>query len=137
MQMVRYKPPNAITMPLQNGAYLFDLEDLAKMLAPRRTLHSTPLVVFRKALEIICATKNDVLYDVGCGDGRCVVDAATRLQIRSIGIEIDPDRAAQASAAVRDAGVEELATIIIGNAMEYDFEDATIIFLFLIERGLR
>ncbi|DAZ92391.1 TPA: hypothetical protein N0F65_003774 [Lagenidium giganteum] len=107
------------------------------MLAPRKTLHSTPLRVFTRALQLLDAQSHDVLYDIGCGDGRCVIAAAKELGIRAVGIEIDAARAAEAQAAVREAQVEHLVTIRVGNAMEMDFSDATIIFLFLIERGLR
>ncbi|GLD94528.1 hypothetical protein PINS_up003139 [Pythium insidiosum] len=107
------------------------------MLAPRKTLHSTPLHVFRQALDLVHASTSDVLFDVGCGDGRCVVDAAKRYQMKAIGIEIDEARARQAREAAMSAGVEHLVTIHHGNAMDFDLEQASIVFLFLIERGLR
>lgn len=106
------------------------------MLAPRKKLHSTPLRVFSSALELLQITPKDVFYDIGCGDGRLVVEAAKRYGIRAIGIEIDADRAAQAKDAVQTAGVEHLVTIHHGNAMDFGYADATIMFLFLIERGL-
>lgn len=106
------------------------------MLAPRKTLHSTPLRVFRSALELVDITPHDVFYDVGCGDGRLVIDAAKSYGIRAVGIEIDEARAQQARSAVVAAGVAHLVTIHHGNAMDFDYADATIMFLFLIERGL-
>ncbi|TMW68412.1 hypothetical protein Poli38472_005880 [Pythium oligandrum] len=107
------------------------------MLAPRKTLHSTPLRVFRKALEIVHVQPKDVLYDVGCGDGRCVIEAAVRYGIRAVGIEIDKDRVTQARLAAQEAGVEHLVTIHHGNALDYSLDEASVVFLFLIERGLR
>lgn len=106
------------------------------MLAPRKTLHSTPPRVMRSALELLDVTTNDVFYDVGCGDGRLVIHAAQRYGARAVGIEIDRDRAQQARDAVEAAGVAHLVTIHHGNALDFDFADATIVFLFLIERGL-
>ncbi|KAF1322687.1 Rna methyltransferase, partial [Globisporangium splendens] len=106
------------------------------MLAPRKTLHSTPLRVFQSALEMLCIAPDDVFYDIGCGDGRLVIEAARTHGIRAVGIEIDAARAAQATHAVQDAGVAHLVTIHHGNAMDFDYRDATVMFLFLIERGL-
>lgn len=107
------------------------------MLAPRKTLHSTPLRVFSGALELLHVNAGDVLYDVGCGDGRLVVRAAQTHGIRAVGIEIDRERVLQARRAAQEAGVAHLVTIHHGNALDFDFADATIVFLFLIERGLR
>lgn len=106
------------------------------MLAPRKKLHSTPLRVFRSALELVTITPSDVFYDVGCGDGRLVIDAAVSYGIRAVGIEIDETRAHEARRAVETAGVTHLVTIHHGNAMDFDYADATVMFLFLIERGL-
>ncbi|TYZ66383.1 hypothetical protein PybrP1_004115 [[Pythium] brassicae (nom. inval.)] len=106
------------------------------MLAPRKKLHSTPLRVFSGALELLRITPSDVLYDVGCGDGRLVVRAAQTHGIRAVGIEIDHERVVQARRAAQEAGVAHLVTIHHGNALDFDLSDATIVFLFLIERGL-
>jgi cyclopropane fatty-acyl-phospholipid synthase-like methyltransferase len=107
------------------------------MLAPRKTLHSTPLLVFSGALERLKVQPNDVLYDIGCGDGRCVIEAAQKYGIKAVGIEIDGERVLQARQKAKDAGVDHLVTIYKGNALDFDFSEATIIFLFLIERGLK
>lgn len=106
------------------------------MLAPRKKLHSTPLRVFSAALALLRVTPSDVLYDVGCGDGRLVVHAAQAHGIRAVGIEVDRDRVLQARRAAQDAGVAHLVTIHHGNALDFDLTDATIVFLFLIDRGL-
>jgi cyclopropane fatty-acyl-phospholipid synthase-like methyltransferase len=107
------------------------------MLAPRKTLHSTPLLVFSGALERLKVQPKDVLYDIGCGDGRCVIEAAQKYGIKAVGIEIDGERVLQARQKAKDAGVDHLVTIYKGNALDFDFSEATIIFLFLIERGLK
>ena len=81
---------------------------------------------------------NDVLYDLGCGDGRCVMYAAETFGIRCVGVEIDPERALATLAEVKAKGLDHLVEIRCGNALEIeDLEKATIVFLFLIERGLR
>ncbi|KAF4321038.1 hypothetical protein BBO99_00000798 [Phytophthora kernoviae] len=107
------------------------------MLAPRKTLHSTPLRVFRRALELVHAQSSDVLYDLGCGDGRLVIEAAKTFGVRAVGVEIDPNRAQEARNAAARAGVGHLVTVHEANALEFDIpSDATIVFLFLITRGL-
>ncbi|KAF4031326.1 Methyltransferase domain [Phytophthora infestans] len=107
------------------------------MLAPRRTLHSTPLSAFRRALELVHADASDVVYDLGCGDGRLLIDAARRFGVRAVGVEIDPKRAQQARDAAEANGVGHLVTVYQANALEFDIPaEATIIFLFLISRGL-
>lgn len=107
------------------------------MLAPRKTLYSTPLCAFRRALELVHAQSSDVVYDLGCGDGRLLLEAASRFGARAVGVEIDPQRAQAARDAAERAGVDRLVTVHEANALEFEIpEDATIVFLFLISRGL-
>ncbi|KAK1947759.1 Protein-lysine N-methyltransferase [Phytophthora citrophthora] len=107
------------------------------MLAPRKTLYSTPLRVFRRALELVHVTSVDVVYDLGCGDGRLLIEAARSFGVRAVGVEIDPKRAQQARDAAQANGVGHLVTVHEANALEFDIpEDATVVFLFLIDRGL-
>ena len=107
------------------------------MLAPRKTLHSTPEAALREAFDMAQITQNDVLYDLGCGDGRCVVYAAKKFGIRCVGVEIDPERAHEAQKLVEHEKVSHLVSIVCGNALDVDIQEATIVFLFLIDRGLR
>ncbi|POM57404.1 RNA methyltransferase [Phytophthora palmivora] len=107
------------------------------MLAPRKTLYSTPLSAFRRALELVHIEASDVVYDLGCGDGRLLIDAARSFGVRAVGVEIDPKRAQQARDAAEANGVGHLVTVHQANALEFDIPgDATVVFLFLIGRGL-
>ncbi|OWZ23082.1 RNA methyltransferase [Phytophthora megakarya] len=107
------------------------------MLAPRKTLYSTPLSAFRRALELVQVESSDVVYDLGCGDGRLLIEAARSFGVRAVGVEIDPKRAQQARDAADANGVGSLVTVHQANALEFDIpEDATVVFLFLIGRGL-
>ncbi|KAL3666766.1 hypothetical protein V7S43_008387 [Phytophthora oleae] len=107
------------------------------MLAPRKTLYSTPLRVFRRALELVHVTTVDVVYDLGCGDGRLLIEAARSFGVRAVGVEIDPKRAQQARDAAQANGVGHLVTVHEANALEFDIPtDVTVVFLFLIGRGL-
>lgn len=62
------------------------------MLAPRKKLHSTPIDCVNEALNLLELGESDTLCDVGCGDGRVVVAAATARRCRCIGIDINPER---------------------------------------------
>ncbi|ETK78573.1 hypothetical protein F441_15713 [Phytophthora nicotianae CJ01A1] len=107
------------------------------MLAPRKTLYSTPLSAFRRALELVHVDASDVVYDLGCGDGRLLIDAARSFGVRAVGVEINPKRAQQARDAAEANGVGHLVTVHQANALEFDIPaDATVVFLFLISRGL-
>ncbi|KAG3192557.1 hypothetical protein PC128_g10505 [Phytophthora cactorum] len=107
------------------------------MLAPRKTLYSTPLSAFRRGLELVHVDASDVVYDLGCGDGRLLIDAARSFGVRAVGVEIDPKRVQQARDAAETNGVGHLVTVHQANALEFDIPaDATVVFLFLISRGL-
>lgn len=109
------------------------------MLAPQKKLHSTPLNVIEEALKYVKLKKEDnhVLYDIGCGDGRCVVYAAEKYGIQCVGIEINPMRAEKARQCVKEKGLEHLVEIKCGNALEMNLSQGTMMFLFLTKRGLR
>ncbi len=87
------------------------------MLAPRKVLHSTPPYVLKAAFTIAELRPTDLLLDVGCGDGRALVAAAVQIGSRGIGWEINPERSAEAVAAVESAGLEERIRIHTGNVL--------------------
>jgi len=115
------------------------------MLAPRKTLWSSPSSAIDAASRLVCLDSRDTLYDVGCGDGRVLIQLASTSKCRSfVGIEIDEDRANEAkinvALAVRKGEVPAGCKIEIRcvNALEVtDYSNATVIFLYLIPRGLR
>jgi SAM-dependent methyltransferase len=82
-------------------------------------------------LELAGVTKNDVLYDLGCGDGRIVV-AAAKLGAHAVGIDIDPARISEAKAFAKSAGVENLVRFEENDLFEADFHEATVVTLFLL-----
>jgi predicted RNA methylase len=77
-------------------------------------------------------TKDDVIYDLGCGDGRILVTAARRYGARGYGVDLDPDRVDEARAHAREAGVSHLVTIEEGDAFEVDLRPATVVTLYLL-----
>ena len=92
----------------------------------------TPQDVVNRMLDLAGVTKDDVVYDLGCGDGRIVITAAQRFGARGVGIDFDPRRIAEANANARRAGVEDLVTFIEQDAMRVDVSDATVVTLYLL-----
>ncbi|MEO8257342.1 MAG: nucleotidyltransferase family protein [Acidobacteriota bacterium] len=86
-------------------------------------------------LDLAGARSSDVLYDLGCGDGRVMIRAAQRHGLRAIGIEWDPDRVEEARCRVRDAGVAGLVEVRQGDVHTCDVSDATVVYTYL--RGVQ
>lgn len=84
-------------------------------------------------LDLGEVTRDDVLYDLGCGDGRIVVAAALERNTRGVGIDVDPLRISEAIEYAAHTGVEYLATFMEGDLMEADFSDATVVTLYLLD----
>ncbi|MGB9609673.1 MAG: SAM-dependent methyltransferase, partial [Bryobacteraceae bacterium] len=83
-------------------------------------------------LELARVTKNDIVYDLGCGDGRIVVTAAKKYGARGVGIDINPERIAEARENAKKNGVEHLVKFIEGDLFEADIHEATVVTLFLL-----
>jgi SAM-dependent methyltransferase len=83
-------------------------------------------------LKMANVTKDDVVYDLGCGDGRIVVAAARAYGAKAIGVDIDPQRIAEANANAKTAGVEGRVKFILGDLFEQDFKEATVVTLYLL-----
>jgi len=92
----------------------------------------TPQPVVDQMLEMAEVKPGDVVYDLGCGDGRIVVTAAKRFGVKAVGFDIDPVRVAEANENVRKNGVGHLVTIREGNLFEADLGPATVITMYLL-----
>jgi precorrin-6B methylase 2 len=86
-------------------------------------------------LKLARVAKNDVVYDLGCGDGKIVIAAARDFGARGVGIEIDPSLVKAANAAAKAANVSDRVTIINGNFFDpaIKISDATVVTLFLLQ----
>lgn len=93
----------------------------------------TPQPVVEAMLKLARVKTGDVLYDLGSGDGRIPVTAAQLYGVRATGIDIDPQRIAEANANVAAAGVGKLVTIKREDLFETDFSDATVVTLYLLD----
>jgi SAM-dependent methyltransferase len=92
----------------------------------------TPMDVVERMLKLAGVGRGDVVYDLGCGDGRIVIEAARIFGARGVGIDIDASLIAQARANARKAGVESLVTFRVQDAMTVKVADATVVTLYLL-----
>ena len=83
-------------------------------------------------LKLADIKKNDIVYDLGCGDGRIVIAAAKTYGARGVGIDINPERIKEAKANAKAAGVEHLVRFEENDLFEADFREATVVTLFLL-----
>src|SRR5262249_7178432 len=90
----------------------------------------SPEVIVQRMLEAARVGPGDTVYDLGAGDGRIVVAAAQRFGARAIGVELDDQRFALASARVRDLGLEPRAQIVHADLREIDLSPATVVTLY-------
>ncbi len=92
----------------------------------------TPPAVVDAMLDMGGVKKGDVLYDLGCGDGRIVIAAAKRFGVRGVGIDIDPERIQEANENAKAAGVTDLVEFREQNLFDADFREATVVTLYLL-----
>jgi precorrin-6B methylase 2 len=91
----------------------------------------TPQAVVDKMLDLTQVTKDDIVYDLGSGDGRTVITAAKR-GARAYGIEYNPDMVTLSQTNAKAAGVSERATFVKADLFETDFSKATVVTMFLL-----
>lgn len=94
----------------------------------------TPDNVVTQMLEAAEVTKDDVVYDLGCGDGRIVVEAAKRYGARGFGYDVDPKRIEESRANAKKAGVEHLVTFEQKDIFELDLSPASVVTLYLLPK---
>jgi protein-L-isoaspartate O-methyltransferase len=93
---------------------------------------ATPPDVVDRMLSLAKVTQSDVVYDLGCGDGRIVIAAAQKFGARGVGIDIDRGLIAKAEAAARAAGVSDRVTFEVQDATTVDVSRATVVTLYLL-----
>ncbi len=83
-------------------------------------------------LKLAGVTKNDLVIDLGCGDGRIVISAAKEYGAHGIGVDIDPERIKEARANAEKEGVTNLVEFRQGDLFEADIRKATVVTLYLL-----
>lgn len=97
---------------------------------------ATPAEAVDRMLDFAGIAPGDVLYDLGCGDGRIVVAAAKKFGIRAVGVDIDPARIAEARTHARQHGLEDRVQFLVGDAKTIDVSGASVVTLFLETDGV-
>jgi hypothetical protein len=122
----------------QSGTAPAPVFQIAQAAAPARTpdviFVPTPQQVVDEMLKVAGVKKGDVLYDLGSGDGRIPVTAAKRFGVRGIGIDIDPQRIAEANENAKKEGVTQLVTFKNTDLFTTDISEATVVTLYLLPR---
>ena len=93
---------------------------------------ATPQEVVDRMLYEAKIRATDVVYDLGCGDGRMVISAAKQFGTRGVGVDLDPARIREARANAKAQGVEQLVTFRVGDMFETDLREATVVMLYLL-----
>jgi ubiquinone/menaquinone biosynthesis C-methylase UbiE len=92
----------------------------------------TSLDVVTRMLKLAGVSKTDVVYDLGCGDGRVLIEAAKCYGASGVGVDVEPYRVAQSQANAKMAGVDHLVTFKLQDAQTVDLSTATAIMLYLV-----
>jgi SAM-dependent methyltransferase len=92
----------------------------------------TTQVAVEAMLKLAGVTRDDVVYDLGCGDGRIVITAAKLYGARGVGIDIDPQRIQEANENAKKAGVEHLVRFEENDLFKANIREASVVTLFLL-----
>jgi SAM-dependent methyltransferase len=118
------------------GAAVLSVSFASAQTAPRRE-PEVPYVpttedAVQAMLKLAGVNNSDIVYDLGCGDGRIVVAAAKNYGAHGVGIDINPVRIAEAKENARKAGVESLVRFEENDLFQADIHEATVVTLFLL-----
>jgi SAM-dependent methyltransferase len=93
---------------------------------------ATPQAVVEAMLRMANTQATDVVYDLGCGDGRVVITAAQKFGARGVGIDINPERLREANENARKAGVAGRVKFVEGDLFQTDLREASVVTLYLL-----
>ena len=94
----------------------------------------TPMAAVERMIAMAEIKEGDVVYDLGCGDGRIVVAAAQRHGVKAVGIDINPERVEESRARAKAAGLEDLVSLRQADIFTLDLSDADVVFTYLTPR---
>jgi cyclopropane fatty-acyl-phospholipid synthase-like methyltransferase len=120
----------ALPAALNNSARAQPQDEIARQLDVPYV--PTSMTVVDAMLDLAKVTKSDVVYDLGCGDGRIVVRAATRFGCRGVGVDLNPERVKEARANAMRANVTELTRFEVGDVFDFDFSAASVVTMYLL-----
>ena len=108
--------------------------DLLAQRTPDVIFVPTAFETVNAMLKLAEVTSNDIVYDLGCGDGRFVVTASQQFGARGVGVDIDPERIKEARALAKRTGADSKVRFIEGDLFETDISEATVVTLYLLTR---
>ena len=103
--------------------------------APDVPYDPTPRNVVTQMLQLAQLRNGDLVYDLGCGDGRIVIAAVKKKEVRGVCVDIDPERIREARANAAAAGVLQRIRFVEQDLFATDIGDATVVVLFLYPEG--
>jgi len=92
----------------------------------------TPQEVVDKMLQVAGVKKDEMVYDLGCGDGRIIITAAQKFGARATGVELDPELHKRTSERIREHKLQDRVKVIHGNLLEVDLSPANVVTLYLL-----
>lgn len=93
----------------------------------------SPMYVVERMLLLAEVKKNDLLYDLGCGDGRIVIQAAKKYGARGVGVDMNPELVEQARRNAAQEGVSHLVEFRAGDGLQVDISEATVVTLYMFK----
>jgi precorrin-6B methylase 2 len=114
-----------VGMPAARAQHFSDRDTLAPV-------YPTPETVVDKMLTVAGVRPGEMVYDLGCGDGRILIAAAQKFRARAVGIEIRRDIYEGTLARVASLGLSDQVHIVHGNALKYDLSPADVVTLYLL-----
>jgi len=116
---------SVILRPIAHGQYCDEEYDVPFV--------PTKYNIVEQMLKIANVNENDILYDLGCGDGRIVITAAKKFGTRGIGIDINPLRISESKGNAEKEGVTDKVSFIEGDLFEANISEATVVTLYLLQ----
>ena len=98
--------------------------------------YPTPPSIVQKMLEIAALTKGETMFDLGSGDGRIVIMAASKFKADATGVELDESLARQSSGELRRKGLDKTSRIIHGDILQQDYSSANVVTAYLLPKAM-
>jgi cyclopropane fatty-acyl-phospholipid synthase-like methyltransferase len=93
----------------------------------------SPMLVVERMLKLAEVKKDDILYDLGSGDGRIVIEAAKRFGVRGVGVDLNPTLVEQATRRATEEGVSHLVQFRAADGLTVDISEATVVTLYMFK----
>jgi cyclopropane fatty-acyl-phospholipid synthase-like methyltransferase len=93
----------------------------------------SPMLVVERMLQLAEVRKDDILYDLGSGDGRIVIEAAKKFGVKGIGVDLNPTLVEQAKRRAAEEGVSHLVEFRAADGLTVDISQATVVTLYMFK----